>query len=116
MQQRQSIGIITRYIARPFSTKRTFSKPLITPKQNEAIERNQDILSSYMVPGKLKKFFKTRPTRSQAILEENVSSTMNRIRKKSSYLVYGLCHSQLKKLMRSRYPPARHSQLPDPVK
>jgi hypothetical protein len=79
MQQRQSIGIVTRYIARPFSTKRALSKPLITPKQNEAIERNQDILSSYMVPGKLKKFFKTRPTRSQAILEENVSSTMNRI-------------------------------------
>lgn len=74
MNQRPTLKAFSQcIIKRTISTKPIINRPPITPKQNEAIQSNQDILSSYMVPGKLKKFFKTRPTRSQVLETENVS-------------------------------------------
>jgi hypothetical protein len=74
MNQRPTIIALSQcIIKRTLSTKSSINRPPITPKQNEAIQSNQNILSSYMVPGRLKKFFKTRPTRSQLLEAENVS-------------------------------------------
>ncbi|KAI8582539.1 hypothetical protein K450DRAFT_227659 [Umbelopsis ramanniana AG] len=73
MNQRTSITAFCN-IKRTLSTKPIINRPPLTPKQNEVIQNNQDILSSYMVPGKLKKFFKSRPTRSQVVETETISS------------------------------------------
>ncbi|KAI9285579.1 hypothetical protein BC943DRAFT_39256 [Umbelopsis sp. AD052] len=81
MNQRSSLIAFSQcIIKRALSTKPIINRPPLTPKQNEAIQSNQEVLSSYMVPGKLKRFFKSRPTRSQALETENISSSSTTFR------------------------------------
>ncbi|KAG2177726.1 hypothetical protein INT44_008240 [Umbelopsis vinacea] len=81
MNQRSSFLAFSQcIIKRALSTKPIINRPPLTPKQNEAIQSNQEVLSSYMVPGKLKRFFKSRPTRSQVLETENISSSSTTFR------------------------------------